>query len=97
MKYIAIQPSSHEELLWDQYVSQESRATGYHLIGWRRIVEETFGHTTMYFSAMDEQGHLRGALPLVLLSSKMFGRFLVSLPFVNYGGILADDAQTKMS
>ncbi len=95
MKFIAIQPSSHEELLWDQYVSQEPRATGYHLIGWRRIVEETFGHTTMYFSAMDDRGRFRGALPLVLLSSKMFGRFLVSLPFVNYGGILASDDQTK--
>ncbi len=95
MNYLAVQPSSHEELLWDQYVSQEPRATGYHLIGWRRIVEETFGHATVYFSAIDDQGHLRGALPLVLLSSKMFGRFLVSLPFVNYGGTLADDDQTK--
>ena len=56
MKFIAIQPSSHEELLWDQYVSQEPHATGYHMIGWRRVVEETFGHTTMYFSAMDDQG-----------------------------------------
>ena len=64
MNYIAIQPSSHEELLWDQYVSQEPHATGYHLIGWRRIVEETFGHTTMYFSAMDEQGHLTGRIAI---------------------------------
>jgi serine/alanine adding enzyme len=95
VKYIAVQPSSHEELLWDQYVSQEPRASGYHLIGWRRIVEETFGHATMYFAAMDEHSQFRGALPLVLLSSKMFGRFLVSLPFVNYGGVLADDVQTK--
>ena len=64
MKFIAIQPSSHEELLWDQYVSQEPRATGYHLIGWRRIVEETFGHTTMYFSAMDDRGRFAGRITI---------------------------------
>ncbi len=95
MNYVSIKPSSHEERLWDEYVSREPHATGYHMIGWRRVVEETFGHATMYFSAMDEQGHVRGVLPLVLLSSKMFGRFLVSLPFVNYGGILANDDETK--
>lgn len=95
MNFNVVQPSSHEERLWDQYVSKEPRATGYHLIGWRRIVEETFGHTTVYFSAIDDQGNVRGALPLVLLSSRLFGRFLVSLPFVNYGGILADDNQTR--
>jgi serine/alanine adding enzyme len=33
-----------------------------------------------------------GVLPLVSFRSLLFGRFLVSLPFVNYGGVLADDA-----
>jgi FemAB-related protein (PEP-CTERM system-associated) len=37
-----------------------------------------------------EQGTTRGILPLVEIQSLMFGHFLVSLPFVDYGGILAD-------
>ena len=32
-----------------------------------------------------------GVLPTVLLDSWLFGRALVSLPFLNYGGVLADD------
>jgi serine/alanine adding enzyme len=32
-----------------------------------------------------------GVLPLVSFKSRLFGKFLVSLPFVNYGGVLADD------
>ncbi|RPJ84792.1 MAG: FemAB family PEP-CTERM system-associated protein [Acidobacteria bacterium] len=34
-----------------------------------------------------------GVLPLVAFRSLLFGRFLVSLPFVNYGGVLADDGE----
>jgi serine/alanine adding enzyme len=30
-------------------------------------------------------------LPLVIFNSRIFGRFAVSLPFVNYGGVLARD------
>jgi serine/alanine adding enzyme len=34
-----------------------------------------------------------GVLPLVSFKSLLFGKFLVSLPFVNYGGVLADDEE----
>jgi FemAB-related protein (PEP-CTERM system-associated) len=34
-----------------------------------------------------------GVLPLVFLRSHLFGRQVVSLPFLNYGGVLASDGQ----
>lgn len=37
-----------------------------------------------------EPGPILGVLPLVRFRSRLFGRFLVSLPFVNYGGVLAE-------
>jgi FemAB-related protein (PEP-CTERM system-associated) len=40
--------------------------------------------------ALDAKKEVCGVLPLVVLSSKLFGRFMVSVPFFNYGGILAD-------
>ncbi len=46
-----------------------------------------FGHPTIYLAARDGTG-LVGVLPLVLVRSPIFGRFLVSMPFVNYGGPL---------
>jgi serine/alanine adding enzyme len=35
-------------------------------------------------------GEVCGVLPLVLIKSWLFGRTLTSLPFVNYGGVVAD-------
>ncbi|MBX3123953.1 MAG: FemAB family PEP-CTERM system-associated protein [Nitrospira sp.] len=76
-------------LAWDTYVLNSPITSGYHLAGWRRVIEEAFGHRTYYLIARDEHGAVQGIVPLVLLASRVFGRFLVSLPFVNYGGLVA--------
>lgn len=73
---------------WDRFVEQHPDATGYHLWGWRAIFEEIFGHRAVYLAA-EQGGVTSGVLPLVEFRSALFGRFLVSLPFVNYGGVLA--------
>ena len=86
---------SLDEAEWDAYVEGHPRATGYHLMAWRRVIERVFGHQTVYITARDEEGLICGVLPLVFVSSRLFGRFLVSLPFVNYGGLLADDARFR--
>jgi FemAB-related protein (PEP-CTERM system-associated) len=75
---------------WDAYVASHPRASGYHLSHWRDVFEGAFGHETRYLAA-SRDGRIAGVLPLVLFRSRMFGRFIVSLPFVNYGGVLADD------
>ena len=36
------------------------------------------------------RGRVDGVLPLVFIKSPLFGRSMTSLPFVNYGGVLAD-------
>jgi len=46
------------------------------------------GHDTPYLAATSDDGALTGVLPLVRVRSAIFGHFLVSLPFVNYGGPL---------
>src|SRR5262249_45587976 len=45
----------------------------------------------------DEKAQVRGVLPLVFLSSRLFGRFLVSMPFVNYGGVLTDTIEAQQA
>jgi FemAB-related protein (PEP-CTERM system-associated) len=77
-------------VVWDNYVTAHPQASGYHLIAWQRVIERVFGHRTLYLTAKDEREQIHGVLPLVFLTSALFGRFLVSLPFVNYGGVLAD-------
>lgn len=75
---------------WDAFIEAHPEASAYHRWGWRSIFEEAFGHETIYLIAR-QAGEIRGALPIVAMQSALFGRFGVSLPFVNYGGVLADD------
>jgi len=76
------------ERAWDEFVRAQPDASGYHLWRWRRVFERAFGHRTVYAAAI-ENGNIVGVLPAVVIRSWIFGRFAVSLPFVNYGGILA--------
>ncbi|HKB12960.1 MAG TPA: FemAB family XrtA/PEP-CTERM system-associated protein [Vicinamibacterales bacterium] len=78
------------EAEWNGFVARHPDATAYHLWKWREIFERVFGHETVYLAAI-EHGSVVGVLPLVIFESRIFGRFAVSLPFVNYGGVLAQD------
>jgi FemAB-related protein (PEP-CTERM system-associated) len=76
---------------WTEYVlSCGTAATGYHDWQWRTVFKKAFGHDSIYFAAR-RQGRIVGVLPTVLLDSWLFGTALISLPFVNYGGVVADD------
>ena len=75
---------------WDSFVDAHPAATGYHRWAWRRVFEGAFGHETVYLAAR-EHGRIVGVLPLVVFRRSWFGTFVVSLPFVNYGGVLASD------
>jgi FemAB-related protein (PEP-CTERM system-associated) len=48
-----------------------------------------FGHTCHYLTARTESGAITGVLPIVEIRSLLFGRSMTSLPFLNFGGVLA--------
>jgi len=75
---------------WDDYVSNHVGATNYHRYGWRDVVEQSFKHPCYYLAAHSKDGGIVGVLPLVYMKSRLFGRFLVSQPFFNYGGMLCN-------
>jgi FemAB-related protein (PEP-CTERM system-associated) len=54
-------------------------------------VERVFGHQCLYLAARTASGSLAGVLPLVWVRSRIFGHYLVSMPFLNYGGPLGSD------
>lgn len=73
---------------WDAFVNSRTDATGYHRWAWRRVFERGLGHRTDYLMARAGATPV-GVLPLVHVNSWLFGRALSSLPYVNYGGVLA--------
>jgi serine/alanine adding enzyme len=81
---------------WNAYVARHPDASAYHAYAWRDVIAQAFGHETRYLTAESASGVV-GVLPLVLFSSRVFGRFAVSLPFLNYGGVLADSETASSS
>jgi FemAB-related protein (PEP-CTERM system-associated) len=73
---------------WDSFVEGFPEATSYHRWAWKEVIERSFGHRAHYLAALDGQGRVQGILPLIHMKSRLFGNFLVSVPFVNYGGLL---------
>lgn len=86
--------NSQEENLWDQYILKSKSATFYHQIGWRNVVEKTYGHKPFYLIAEDN-GDIQGVLPLFLIDNKMLGRKFVSIPFAPYGGMCAENLNVE--
>jgi serine/alanine adding enzyme len=78
-----------DSALWDEYVATHPEATGYHFWRWREVFERGLGHACRYLVARSGD-RVVGVLPLVEVNSWLFGRALSSLPYVNYGGVLAD-------
>lgn len=72
---------------WDAFVRAQRGWSHFHLYAWRGVIEDVFGHECVYLAARLD-GALVGVLPLVRVRSLIFGHYLVSMPFVNYGGPL---------
>lgn len=74
---------------WDGFVRGQPHWSHFHLFGWKTIMERVFRHECIYLEArLGKSGALIGVLPLVRIRSVVFGHFLVSMPFLNYGGPL---------
>ena len=125
---------------WNQYIAESPKATFYHRIEWKNIIEKSFGHKTYYLMAvrctdtnsggvsrqsqdasgkelntqqstlgvqpstnqinsamrhapcaMRESEKTVGILPMVHIRSFLFGSIFCSMPFLNFGGVCAND------
>lgn len=75
---------------WDSYVLGSPQASFFHLTGWQHVLEKTYGYRS--FSLYTERGgKITGVVPLFLISNRVMGKCLMSVPFGVYGGIVADD------
>jgi FemAB-related protein (PEP-CTERM system-associated) len=75
---------------WNGYVARHPDATPDHLWQWRPVFEQVFRQQCSYLVAR-RGAAVAGVLPLVQFTSRLFGRSVVSLPYLNYGGALASD------
>ncbi len=82
------------EARWDAFVAGCGEATFFHRAGWKRVVEQSLGHSCHFLFA-ERGGVIRGVLPLVHVNSRLFGNALISKAFSVYGGPAADDDEAR--
>ena len=86
-----------EETAWNNYVSGESNASAFHLFSWQHIIRAAYKQAAYYLMAV-HPGVSRatlGVLPLVHLKNPLFGNSLISLPYVDASGILANNLEVE--
>jgi len=75
---------------WNNYVASNPAACIHHRAEWREILSQSYGHESLYLCARNTRQNIVGILPLIHMKSRLFGNKLVSLPFFQRGGAVAD-------
>jgi FemAB-related protein (PEP-CTERM system-associated) len=79
---------------WDDFVQAHPRSSPFHLLVWKRTIEESFRYRPYYLVARGGD-RVRAVLPLFLVRNPLLGKALISSPFAVYGGILADSVEAR--
>lgn len=91
--------NSSDQDTWDRYVENHNDGLLYHLSGWKNVIEKTYGHNSYYLIAEENGEHdyneIVGILPLIHLKHFLFGNSLISIPFFDMAGVLADNEEVK--
>ena len=79
---------------WDAYVTGHPRGLAYHLTAWCEAVEKAY--RLPYHLLLAENAHgVCGILPLIAFKVPLKSTVLISLPYCDVGGLLANDENTS--
>ncbi|MFO8055597.1 MAG: GNAT family N-acetyltransferase [Bacteroidales bacterium] len=77
---------------WNNYLDMFEDSVAYHLFAWKQAIEDAYGFECPYFLA-DKNGRICGVFPTVHIHPPLGKGKLVSLPYCDVGGILADSPE----
>ena len=80
---------------WDEFVLSSRDATLCHLVAWRAVTEKAYRLRSIYLLLREDQ-QVRGVLPLVHLRGPLAPNRLVSMPFLDQGGVLSDSDEASI-
>jgi len=91
-----IQATKVNNTEWQDYLTK--KAVDHYAYDWRwsEIIKKSFKHDSYFLMAKDSSG-VRGVLPLFFVNSFLFGKALISIPYLNGGGALADTPELEAS
>ncbi len=89
---VRVVPFDGSDAQWDATVADLEESDFSHLAGWRHVFGGVLGHEEWRWVAVDGDDREIGLLPLVRVRSRLFGDYLLSMPFLSYGGPLGSEA-----
>lgn len=81
---------------WNSYALSAGADGHFHAYPWRNVIWNALKHRPHYLIAR-RQGVVTGVLPLFEVNSRLFGRSLISVPFLNGGGALTEDEASAVA
>jgi FemAB-related protein (PEP-CTERM system-associated) len=85
-----------DERRWDNYVNNHPEATPYHLSAWIKAVTKAYGFTG-YTLLAEVEGDIKGGITLVHMGIPLKPKSIISLPYCDVGGILAEEGMVVTS
>lgn len=82
--------------LWNASLPAELRANPTYDARWLKALQVGLGHRPIVIEYAEGQ-RLRGLLPLAFVSSLLFGRHLVGLPYLNSGGVWGETPEIQQA
>ena len=82
--------SIHQSADWNRFVTGRPDAAYTHLYEWRKVIEKTYGHKSIYLAASEKNKGISAVLPLFCIKRPLGRSRWVSIPFFDRAGVLGD-------
>jgi len=98
-EFSVVECAEDDKNLWNEFVRRNPHSHVYHLWEWGDVICRTYKYGRRYLAVKKDED-IFGIFPCVFVKSLIFGKRLISLPFVEYAGPLLRndmDASTAKS
>lgn len=75
---------------WPEFVTQHPAQLPSHNPAWAEVIQQSFGHSSYVLLARSPTREIIGGIPFTVFESPLFGKFGVSMPHLNYGGVVSE-------
>jgi FemAB-related protein (PEP-CTERM system-associated) len=79
---------------WSVFVDNAADSTISHRIGWLEVMRKGLGHEPKYLMALDGE-NIVGVLPMVKLTTFWKTSYMISLPWIDYGGVCSINSESE--
>jgi FemAB-related protein (PEP-CTERM system-associated) len=93
--FSVIETSGNWSREWADFISSFGSHSAYHRPEWLKVLSEYSGYK-IYLFVLKCDGKIVAGAPALLMDSAIFGRNIISIPYVNYGGALSNSKKLIM-